>query len=88
MEMQGLCDAVMRGVVASGVVTEANIGRAVEVMRAEVKALLTGDEYANERAVVMAGTMPESVVLTSVVASCVLKIGAADERAANGRDGQ
>ncbi len=72
--IQQMCKAVMRGVVTSGVVNESNIDRAVEVMRAEIKSLLTGDEYASERSAVLAGTVHEGYVLASVVASCVTKI--------------
>ena len=72
--LTSLCDAVMRSVAASGVVTDANMDRAIEVMRAEVKALLVGVEYADERAAVAAGTIHPQVVLNSVVASCLLKI--------------
>jgi hypothetical protein len=70
------CNQVMRAVVASGVVTKANIDRAIEVMRAEVKALLFGDEYATQRAAV-AGSPDGALgaaVMATVVAACIAKI--------------
>ena len=72
-----LCHDVMTGVVKSGIVTEANMDRAITVMRAEIKAFLTGDDYADERDTVLNGSVHPGYVMASVVASCVNKIGAA-----------
>ena len=64
------------GVVASGVVNDRNMDRAIEVMRAEAKAFLTGEEYADERDTVLVGSVHPGHVMASVVASCVIKIRA------------
>lgn len=69
-----LAQAIMRGVVATNVVNDGNIDVAVEVMRAECKALLLGEEYEQERAALLDRTVSEQTVLASVVASCALKI--------------
>ena len=67
---------LMVGVVNSGVVNDRNMTRAIEVMRAEAKAFLTGDDYADERAAVLANSVHPGHVMASVVASCVIKIRA------------
>lgn len=72
-----IAQTVMRGVAATGAVTEANIDRAIEVMWAEIKLLIGGEEYADERAGILNGTVSERTVLASVVASCVQKMKAA-----------
>jgi hypothetical protein len=76
--LENICNSIMRAVVASGVITDADdasLTRTVEIMRAEVKALLFGPEYADERALVLSSPMNiEATVLTSVAASCILKI--------------
>lgn len=74
LHAHAICNAVMRGVVAAGVVTDANMTAAIAIMRAEVKALLFGPGYADERAAVLARSVNEAYVVASVVASCVLKI--------------
>ncbi len=65
---------LMVGVVASGAVNEGNMTRAIEVMRSEAKAFLTGAEYADERATVLNGSIHPGYIMASVVASCVTKI--------------
>lgn len=73
--VDALCQSVMRGVVAAGAVTaDSDLDRAVEIMRAEVKALLFGDEYADERDCIMRRSVSDATVLRSVVAACVVKI--------------
>lgn len=76
-----LCNAVMRGVVASGALDgsrldNAALDRAIAIMRAEINALLFGDKYADERDCILRGSVSQSVVVMSVVASCVNKIRA------------
>lgn len=66
--------AVMRGVVASGVVTDANMEKALEVMRAELKEFLVGETYADARACVLNKSLNERYVLGLVIAECVAKI--------------
>lgn len=65
---------LMMGVVTSGVVNDRNMTRALEIMRAEAKEFLAGETYADERAVVLAGSVHPGYAMASVVASCVLKI--------------
>ena len=72
--IQGIADTVMQGVVRSGVVTHSNAPRACEIMRAEIKAMLTGDSYADERACVLEGTVSERFVIARVIVECVDKI--------------
>ena len=69
-----ICDAVMRGVARANVVTEDDIGRAVAIMREEIKALIAGDEYADERDCVARGSVHNGYVIGSVVAECVRRI--------------
>lgn len=74
--VSAFCRDVMRAVVAAGVVDKSNIDRAIEVMRAEVKELLFGDEYATQRAAVVGS--PDgalgAAVMGTVVAACITKI--------------
>ncbi len=69
-----ICDAVTRGVARANVVTEDNIGRAVAIMREEIKALIAGDRYADERDCVTRGSVHSGYVIASVVAECVRRI--------------
>lgn len=73
-----IADAVMRGVVKSGVIvldgSGENIDRAIVVMREELKALLFSDGYEDERACLLVGTVSEATVVASVVLSCVNKL--------------
>ncbi len=69
-----LCDAVMRGVARANVVTEDNVGHAVAIMREEIKALIAGDKYADERDCVVRGSVHGSYVIASVIAECVRRI--------------
>lgn len=82
-QIKVLCDSVMDAVAKSGVVnqksTDAEVKRAVEIMRAEIRSFLSGHEYENERTCILAGTMSQEWVLASVVASCISKIKAAAE---------
>ena len=73
-QIQPLADSLMRAVVASGVVTQDNLDQAVAVMRAELKALLTGDEYADERDCILRGSVSQQTTLMSVAASCIQKL--------------
>ena len=77
LPLERLCDAVMRGVVDTGRVRAIDAPHACRVMREEIAAFLRGPEYADERAVVMAGSVHAGYVVASIVASCVLKIEAA-----------
>jgi len=71
-------DSVMRGVVAAAADSvRQDIDRAIRIMRAECKAFLFGDEYADERDCVMRGSVSQRYAIASVVASCVEKIRAA-----------
>ncbi len=76
-----VCDAVIRGVAGANVVTEDDVGRAVAIMREEIKALIAGDEYADERDCVVRGSVHDGYVIGSVVAECVRRIVAEGYRA-------
>ncbi|MGH2367598.1 MAG: hypothetical protein ACRDI2_05310 [Chloroflexota bacterium] len=84
-DITSLGETVMRGVVASGVVNADDpeaVGRAVEIIRSEVWALLAGPEYEDDRAAVLAHTVSEMTVVQSAIASCILKITRRGKRAA------
>lgn len=72
------CTALMKGVAASGAVNPANVDRAVQIMRDEAKAFITGEKYADERSAILDGSVHNGYVTASVVASCVLKLSAGD----------
>ena len=82
MNIQPLCDAVMRGVVATGVMDhrEDRIPAAVTIMREEVKALLAvgGDDqaarYADARDAVLRGAIHDRYVIGLVIANCIERI--------------
>jgi hypothetical protein len=82
MNIDPLCNAVMRGVVATGVMRdrEDRIAPAVTIMREELKALLAvgGDDqaarYADARDAVMRGAIHDGYVIGLVVANCVERI--------------
>ena len=71
-----LCNRMMRDVVRTGVVNDANMQIAVEVMRAELMSFLSGAEYADERECIKAGTVSEQVVWASMVLGAANKIRA------------
>ena len=77
--IEGLANAVMRGVAALGVVGErdADVEAACKVMRAELKAFILGegDEYAALRSDVLAvGGALDGAAVAIVVANCALRI--------------
>ena len=72
-----LADAVMRGVSASGAVTVDNIDCAVQVMRTELRALLTGEYYADARQSILDRSLSQQTVIALVIVNCVAKIGEA-----------
>ena len=74
-DITSITDRTMRGVVDSGIITEDNMGLAVTVIRAEIKALLFGDEYADKREAVLHNTIHEAYVIGLVIANCITKIG-------------
>lgn len=78
-----LCDVVMRAAVASGVrlETPADLDLAVAVMRREVKAFLTADDYAAERALI-ASPGGAQLSTASLIAACVAGIAAGQREAA------
>ena len=67
-------DVVMRGVASTGVVTNANMTPALEIMRAELKEFFCGAKYVDERACIAAGSIDSSVVLGIVTLTCIEKI--------------
>lgn len=70
------CNSIMRGVVATGVVTEENSKLAVKIMREEAKLFLNpkSDKYENHRKCVMLGTMSEDYIIAGIVAECVERL--------------
>lgn len=70
-----LCNSLMRAVVNTGAVNESNSELACRVMREELKAFITDDKYADERALVETGG--HNLAMASLVASCVARITAA-----------
>ncbi len=76
-QLNDLCDAVMRGV-AAGIKSAGrkvhDYGQAAEVMRLEIKSLLFGEGYKEEREALMAHAVSEQIVIASVVAGCLAKI--------------
>jgi hypothetical protein len=74
--IRAICDAVMDGVVAAGF-ENLDTAVAVDVIRTEIRSLILGDEYANERGTLIDRTVSEATVVTSVIASCIIKIDAA-----------
>ena len=74
-----LCQTVQRHVVSSGVLDgqEENdelLTKVNEILANEIKALLTGEEYQEERDCILMNSVPTSVIVTSVTLSCVTKI--------------
>jgi hypothetical protein len=64
----------MRAVVNSGAVTRENGAIAARIIRAEIKAMVFGDEYAWAREGAKDGSMSASFVVGCVSAACVIKI--------------
>lgn len=73
--VSALVNAVMRGVVDTGAVNRQNMDQAVDVIRAEVKALILGAEYADARALVSEGHVHQGYAVALVVAACAAKLG-------------
>jgi hypothetical protein len=74
-----IADTVMRGVVRSGVIRNTggkddNVAAAVAIIRAEIKALINGDAYANAREAILTGGIHEGYVLGLVIANCIERI--------------
>ncbi|MDC7784787.1 hypothetical protein PQJ75_00780 [Rhodoplanes sp. TEM] len=65
---------LMRAVVATGVVTNANIDTALVLMREEMRRFLTGPEYSMERELLPTRA---DLVWKTPVATCVAQIAAA-----------
>ena len=72
-----LCDAIMHAIADFSVKSGKKVqdyAQASEVMKAEIKALLFGDEYKSERECLALGTVHQVYIIQSIVASCILKI--------------
>ena len=72
--LSSLCNAVMRAVVSAGVVTETKMSAAVEIMRAELKAFLFEERYAEARECGAAGSLNAGYLVGLIAAECVAKI--------------
>jgi hypothetical protein len=71
-----LSNQLMRAVVASGCIrrgVESDLSLGVEVMRAELKAFLTEERYADERALALSPG-GHQLAFASLVAACVARI--------------
>ena len=70
------CDSIMKGVIATGIVTDDNKKKAIEIMREEVKAFFTftDDRYADQRGSVMDGTIHQNYVIADIVTECVQRL--------------
>lgn len=69
-----LCNELMIGVVKTGAVTEKNAELAARIMREELNAFLSGEEYADERICLQNGTVSFQVIWTSVILGAANKI--------------
>lgn len=77
--VDSLANAVMRGVILSGVVHNTNdaidnVAICIRVIRDECKTLLTDERYANERDCLLRGSLHEGYVINLVVLNCVERI--------------
>lgn len=72
--IKALADRLMRAVVNTGAVTKANIDTALQIMRAELKAFLIGDEYADARDCALRGSLSNATVFGLLVANTTAKI--------------
>jgi hypothetical protein len=73
--VKGLCDRLMRAVIATDAIRHGradDIALGVSVMLEELKAFLTADRYADERAVTMTGG--HDLAWASLVATTVARI--------------
>ena len=73
-----ICNAVMKAVVASGVIedspSDARVTEAVEVIRDEIKALFTAERYADVRDAVMGTNINEGYVIALVALNCTNRL--------------
>jgi hypothetical protein len=74
-----IADEVMKGVVRAGVIrntsgADDNVAQAVAIMRAEIKALIAGDTYADAREAIRNGALHEGYVIGLVIANCIDRI--------------
>ena len=65
---------LMRAVVRSGVIRQQDAAVAAHIMREELKALLFGEKYADERALIVTNGHADGLVFASLVAECVRRI--------------
>lgn len=72
--VDAVCNAVMVGVANQIRGRTTDYKGACEVMRAEVKALIFGDEYQAEREAILNHSVSSQTVLALVIANCVGKI--------------
>ena len=69
-----LCQAIMSGVVQTGIITDENKTEAVNVMRQETKAFFIGEKYATQRECVQAGTLHDAYIIADIVTECVARL--------------
>lgn len=69
-----LADRLMRAVVATGAVTKSNTDAALQIMRAELKEFLVGEDYADARDCALRGSLSDATVFGLLVANTTAKI--------------
>lgn len=77
--VSSISQAVMRGVAGLFInagIAPSDYAKATEIIRAEIKAFLFGDEYLDERICVLRRSLNEQVVIASVCLSAFNKIRA------------
>lgn len=81
MEIQELCQGIMKSVVESGCLNDATDEKkreACEIMKRHVKDLVIGTDgnYEEHRAAVVEGTIHQGYVIADLVANCIDEINA------------
>lgn len=77
--LDDVCQTVMRGVAASGVIRatrgeDDNVALATRVMREEIKAFLTEPRYHDQRQALVDSDSMSGIVLATLVLTCVERI--------------
>ena len=72
--IKGFCEAIMKGVVATGLVTEENTQAACDIMKEEAKAFFTGEKYEAQRECVLNGTLHDSYIIADIITECVTRL--------------
>ena len=73
-DVKEFCQAIMRGVINTGIITDDNQIEAVQVMREEAKAFFTGEKYEAQRECVLNGTLSDGYIIADIVTECVARL--------------